>query len=80
MARASHVALIRRRICYAYSGAMVGQMVHLGVVQGYSFVPWALLLMVALSRRLAELEGDPAGGASRGSVCRGSWARRSCGD
>ena len=43
-------------ICYTYSGAMVGQMVHLGVVQGYSFIPWALLLMVALSRRLTELD------------------------
>jgi hypothetical protein len=35
-------------ISYAYSGAMIGQMVHLGVVQGYSFIPWAVLLMVAL--------------------------------
>lgn len=47
-------------LCYTYSGAMVGQMVHLGVVQGYSFIPWALLLMVALSRRLNELEGNPS--------------------
>ena len=37
---------------------MVGQMVHLGVVQGYSFIPWALLLMVALSRRLNELDAE----------------------
>jgi hypothetical protein len=43
-------------ITYAYSGAMIGQMVHLGVVQGYSFIPWAVLLMVALSRRLKELD------------------------
>ncbi len=47
-------------ICYAYSGAMIGQMVHLGVVQGYSFLPWAILSMVALSRRLNDLEGDPS--------------------
>jgi hypothetical protein len=47
-------------ICYTYSGAMVGQMVHLGVVQGYSFIPWALLLMVGLSRRLNNLEGEPS--------------------
>ncbi|HWD97137.1 MAG TPA: hypothetical protein VG246_12020 [Acidimicrobiales bacterium] len=47
-------------ICYTYSGAMIGQMVHLGVVQGYSFIPWALLLMVALSRRLSELPGEPS--------------------
>jgi hypothetical protein len=43
-------------LCYSYSGAMVGQMVHLGVIQGYSFIPWALLIMVALSRRLNELD------------------------
>jgi hypothetical protein len=40
---------------YAYCGAMIGQMVHLGVVQGYSFIPWGMLLMVALSRRLTRV-------------------------
>ncbi|MGA7834985.1 MAG: hypothetical protein WCA31_07210 [Acidimicrobiales bacterium] len=49
-------------LCYTYSGAMIGQMVHLGVIQGYSFIPWAFLIMVALSRRLGNLK-DP------------SWAR-----
>ncbi len=43
-------------ITYAYSGAMIGQMVHLGVIQGYSFIPWALLTMVALSRRFKEVD------------------------
>ena len=43
-------------ISYAYCGAMIGQMVHLGVVQGYSFIPWAMVLMVALSRRLSRVE------------------------
>jgi hypothetical protein len=42
-------------ISYAYCGAMIGQMVHLGVVQGYSFIPWGMLLMVALSRRLTRV-------------------------
>lgn len=42
-------------ISYAYCGAMIGQMVHLGVVQGYSFVPWGMLLMVALSGRLRRV-------------------------
>ena len=45
-------------ISYAYCGAMIGQMVHLGVVQGYSFVPWGMLLMVALSRRLTRVDSD----------------------
>jgi hypothetical protein len=43
-------------VSYAYCGAMIGQMVHLGVVQGYSFIPWGMLLMVALSRRLTRVD------------------------
>ena len=45
-------------VSYAYCGAMIGQMVHLGVVQGYSFIPWAMLLMLALSRRLTRVDSD----------------------
>jgi hypothetical protein len=40
---------------YTYTGAMIGQIVHLGVVQGYSFVPWATVIMLALSRRLRQV-------------------------
>jgi hypothetical protein len=43
---------------YAYSGAMIGQVVHLGVVQGFSFLPWATVLMLGLSRRLLGVPGD----------------------
>jgi hypothetical protein len=39
-------------ITYAYAGAMIGQMVHLGVIQGFSYLPWAVLVMLALSKRL----------------------------
>ena len=42
-------------VSYTYCGAMVGQMIHLGVIQGYSFVPWAVLIMLALSRRIAAV-------------------------
>ena len=42
-------------VCYTYSGAMIGQMVHIGVVQGYSFLPWAALVMLALAERLGRL-------------------------
>ncbi|HEY5104189.1 MAG TPA: hypothetical protein VII65_04005 [Acidimicrobiales bacterium] len=45
-------------ISYAYSGAMIGQMVHLGVIQGFSFIPWAALVMLALSRRLSVVPTD----------------------
>ena len=43
---------------FAYSGAMIGQVVHLGVVQGFSFLPWATVLMLALSRRLRNVSDD----------------------
>ena len=38
---------------FAYSGAMIGQLVHLGVVQGFAFIPWGALILVSLSRRLS---------------------------
>jgi hypothetical protein len=38
---------------YAYSGAMIGQLVHLGVVQGFAFIPWTVLILLSLSRRLS---------------------------
>jgi len=40
-------------MAFAYSGAMIGQLVHLGVVQGFAFIPWAALILVSLSRRLS---------------------------
>lgn len=48
-------------LSYTYSGAMIGQMVHFGVVQGFSFIPWAMVLMLALSRRLRHLGPDETG-------------------
>lgn len=38
---------------FAYSGAMIGQLVHLGVVQGFAYIPWAVLIVLSLSRRLS---------------------------
>jgi hypothetical protein len=43
-------------LSYTYTGAMIGQVVHLGVVQGFSFVPWTLLILLSLSRRLRAVE------------------------
>ena len=37
---------------YTYAGAMLGQVVHLGVIQGFALLPWWLLLLIAFSRRL----------------------------
>lgn len=43
---------------YAYSGAMIGQLVHLGVVQGFAFIPWTVLILLSLSRRLSLESAD----------------------
>jgi hypothetical protein len=48
---------------YAYSGAMIGQMVHLGVIQGYALLPWALLVLLAMARDVERSREQP-------------WARR----
>lgn len=50
---------------YAYSGAMVGQLVHLGVVQGQALLPWIVLCQLALARALL---GTAAGATRRAAV------------
>jgi len=42
---------------------MIGQMVHLGVIQGYALLPWTLLAMLALANALRSSSED-------------SWRRR----
>jgi len=39
---------------YTYSGAMIGQVVHLGVVQGFAMLPWVILLLVSFARRMRD--------------------------
>ena len=41
---------------FAYTGAMLDQLVHLGVVQGFSMLPWAVVIMLWTSRRLRDVE------------------------
>jgi hypothetical protein len=43
-------------LSFSYCGAMLAQVVHLGVVQGFALIPWAVLLLLAFSRRLGEME------------------------
>ena len=50
------VSAFAAAMSFAYSGAMIGQLVHLGVVQGFSFIPWTVLILVAFSRRLALVD------------------------
>lgn len=46
-------------LVYAWSGAMIGQMVHLGVIQGYAFLPWALLSMLCMATAVERTRDDP---------------------
>lgn len=46
---------------FTYAGSMMGQMVHLGVVEGYSLLPWLVLCLLVAARTLLDLGG------------RGSW-------
>jgi hypothetical protein len=43
---------------FTYSGAMIGQLVHLGVIQGFALLPWGTLVMLALARTIEALPGD----------------------
>jgi hypothetical protein len=43
------LAALLAGLTYAYAGAMAGQMVHLGVVQGMGWMPWLLLAMIRCS-------------------------------
>ena len=47
-------------ISYAFMGMMVGQMVHLGVIQGQGWLPWVVLAMLVITRRIRTAE--PAAG------------------
>lgn len=46
-------------LVYAFSGAMIGQLVHLGVVQGYALLPWAVLVMLAIASTLERVSSSP---------------------
>jgi hypothetical protein len=46
------VASCTAALVYAWSGAMIGQMVHLGVVQGYAMLPWAILAMLCFAQAI----------------------------
>ena len=45
---------------FAWTGFMSGQSVHIGLVQGASFLPWSLVAMEALARRRDEGAGARA--------------------
>ena len=39
---------------FAYSGSMMGQMVHLGVIQGFSLLPWVLLALLSMAKAVRD--------------------------
>jgi len=52
-------------IIYTYSGAMLGQIVHLAVVQGFALLPWMVLIQLHLSRVLQQ--------TTRGASLKARW-------
>ena len=52
--RISTWAALVPALLYTYTGAMNGQMVHLGVIEGYALLPWYVLTMVVLEQRVRD--------------------------
>ena len=42
---------------YAFSGAMIGQQIHIAVIQGQSWLPWLVLAQLSLARALLGTTG-----------------------
>ena len=53
--RLSPVASLAAALSFTYTGAMLGQLVHMAVVQGYALIPWFVLVYLSLARRLRDL-------------------------
>ena len=53
--RLSPVASLAAAFSFTYTGAMLGQLVHLAVVQGSALIPWFVLVFLSLARRLRDL-------------------------
>jgi hypothetical protein len=47
-------------LSYAFTGTMIGQMVHLGVIQGQALLPWVVLAILVLSERLRANGSSPS--------------------
>jgi hypothetical protein len=45
-------------LVFTYSGAMIGQIVHLGVVQGFAMLPWGVLIMLRMARAIEDQAPD----------------------
>ncbi len=56
--RLSTLSSVVAALVFAYGGSMMGQMVHLGVIQGFALLPFATLALLALARSLCTLRPD----------------------
>ena len=56
--RVGAMAAFCAAMSFTYTGAMLDQLVHLGVVQGFALIPWAVLIMLWTSRRLRDVGTD----------------------
>jgi hypothetical protein len=45
-------------LVFTYSGAMIGQLVHLGVIQGFAMLPWGVLIMLRMARAVEDQPAD----------------------
>lgn len=52
------VASFLGAVTYAFMGMMIAQMVHLGVIEGQGWLPWVVLTMLIVTRRIRSLEPD----------------------
>ena len=56
--RLSTLSSVVAALVFAYGGAMMGQMVHLGVIEGFSMLPFATLALLSMARALRALAPD----------------------
>ncbi len=67
-------------LTYAYAGMMLGQLIHLGVVEGQSLLPWLALCTLSLSRTvLASPPATRARGVVRAARAPVAWLAVLCG-
>lgn len=46
-------------LVFAYTGSMMGQIVHLGVVQGFALLPWTVLALLSMASALRHTGDAP---------------------
>ena len=68
--RLGRLASVAGAISYGFMGAMLGHMVHLGLIQGQALLPWATLALVVIADRV---RGEAATGSLRIDLVAAGW-------